>query len=257
MTNERKNFISKLYKVVFGTNHRIRFIVGVASLSIIIVGIRLVAYQTDPNDEVLQIDQQSDGKIILAGKFRNDYIERRNADGTMDPTFSTNWMVGGFNGPVHAFAVEKSNDPNNNDRIVAVGQFTNFDDAVVGYIARLQKDGKLDREFANNIGTGFDNIVRTVRIQASGKIVVGGEFEYFNGSYVKYLARLNSDGTLDTSFNQGEGFDLPVIALDSLPNEQILVGGDFKFYKGNPAAHVLQLENSGEADPSFSLKVMN
>jgi hypothetical protein len=44
-------------------------------------------------------------------------------------------------------------------------------------------------------------------VQPDGKILIGGGFTSYNGdpNANDYIARLNSDGTLDTSFNYGAG----------------------------------------------------
>ncbi|MBI4925964.1 MAG: hypothetical protein HY843_08585 [Bdellovibrio sp.] len=249
--------ILSFINMVKNTDHRIRFIVGTISIGLIIVGIRLVAYQIDPDDEVLSVGVQSTGKIVLAGKFRNDYISRRNADGTNDADFAKNWLIGGFNAPVHKIVIEKSDDYTKHDRIIAVGQFTNFDDAVVGYIARLDKDGNLDRDFANNIGTGFDNTVHTVSIQPNGKILVGGDFTSFNGTKVSFLAKLNPDGTLDSTFNEGDGFDLPVYTIDFIQESQILVGGEFRYYNNSRVSNFVELDETGKRNPASDLKIIN
>ena len=59
-----------------------------------------------------------------------------------------------------------------------------------------------------NVGTGFNNQVLSVAVQADGKIVVGGLFSAPNGSG-QSIARLNSDGTRDTTFttNIAAGFN--------------------------------------------------
>jgi hypothetical protein len=57
------------------------------------------------------------------------------------------------------------------------------------------------------VGSGADGIVEAVLLQSDGKIVIGGRFSNFNGSSCNRLARLNADGSLDTSFSLGVGFD--------------------------------------------------
>ena len=49
-------------------------------------------------------------------------------------------------------------------------------------------------------GDGANSIVETTSIQSDGKIIIGGWFTSYNGTASNYIARLNVDGTLDSSF---------------------------------------------------------
>jgi hypothetical protein len=55
-------------------------------------------------------------------------------------------------------------------------------------------------------------------IQNDGKILVGGRFTDYNGTPRQRIARINTDGTIDTSFVVGSGFnaDVKTIALGNL-----------------------------------------
>ena len=61
---------------------------------------------------------------------------------------------------------------------------------------------------------------RQVVVDAIGRVIVGGDFDSVSGSTYGGVARLNVDGSLDTSFNPGigtynpeTGFNDPVYAL--------------------------------------------
>ena len=80
-------------------------------------------------------------------------------------------------------------------------------------VARLNEDGSLDQLY--DPGTGFDNSVFGVMIQPTGKAVFGGPFRSFNQTRRVGIARLNLDGSLDTSFldtakNQFAGIPNPL-----------------------------------------------
>ncbi len=70
-------------------------------------------------------------------------------------------------------------------------------------IVRFNNDGTIDGSFVT--GDGFDNDVLALAIQPDGKIVVGGKFQRYDGEYRMGLARLNEDGSLDSTFNVGRG----------------------------------------------------
>ncbi len=54
-------------------------------------------------------------------------------------------------------------------------------------------------------GSGADRDVRTIALQADGKVLIGGLFNTYNGVQQKGIARLNVDGSLDTTFDTGSG----------------------------------------------------
>jgi hypothetical protein len=76
------------------------------------------------------------------------------------------------------------------------GNFTSMDDSNYNYVARLNTDGSLDTSF--NTGTGPDNTVYAVDIQTNGQILIGGAFDNINLIGNHSIARLNTDGSLDS-----------------------------------------------------------
>ena len=83
--------------------------------------------------------------------------------------------------------------------------------------------------------------------------LVSGFFSGYNGMSSGGLVKLNSDGTIDTSFNVGLGLSGDVAgtlhygAYDMIETSDnaYLVGGAFKFYNGQPHEHIVKLDYSG------------
>src|ERR1035441_9837201 len=63
--------------------------------------------------------------------------------------------------------------------------------------------GSLDITF--NPGSGVGQYLGCIALQTNGQILVGGSFNKVNGITNNGVARLNSDGSVDTSFNVGQG----------------------------------------------------
>ncbi len=84
-------------------------------------------------------------------------------------------------------------------KIIVAGDFTHWNGEAVGQIVRLNADFSLDRTF--RIGAGTDGRVSTGTVQPDGKIVTFGRFSRLVGFTANAAARLNADGTFDTSFN--------------------------------------------------------
>ena len=87
-------------------------------------------------------------------------------------------------------------------RILLGGLFSMIDSFNRNSMARLNPDGSVDTFF--NPGAGADNTVFAVAEMMSGsvrKVILGGAFNTFNGTSRRNVARLNADGTLDSSFD--------------------------------------------------------
>jgi hypothetical protein len=83
----------------------------------------------------------------------------------------------------------------------------------------------------NNVGTGPDCCgVRSMHLQTyDGKIILSGDFTNFNGTAVNKIVRLNSNGTIDTTFtnNAGLNIDGPARVMANF-NNIFLVATDTK-----------------------------
>src|SRR5690606_12306147 len=84
-----------------------------------------------------------------------------------------------------------------------------LDSTEIRHVARLNLDGSLDKTFRFSGNTAFSggngNIATMLHEEGphQGKILVYGEFTSFDGQEVGYVTRLNSDGTIDPTFNPG------------------------------------------------------
>ncbi|MCU0436394.1 MAG: putative Ig domain-containing protein [Raineya sp.] len=192
---------------------------------------------------VYSVVHLANGKILVGGIFK-DGIARLNADGTIDNTFN---IGTGFNGNGHIFRLILQSD----GKILAGGNFIGYNGTSRNNIARLNADGTLDNTF--NVGTGFNGAVYSVVLQSDGKILVGGSFSNYNGTITSRIARLNADGTLDSSFNTGSGFDATTNALAIQSDGKILVGGSFTNYNGTTRNNIARLNVNGTLDTGFSV----
>jgi uncharacterized delta-60 repeat protein len=136
-------------------------------------------------------------------------------------------------------------------KIVMVGRFTTYRGQSFNRIVRLNSDASIDNTF--NVGSGFNNGVASLAIQPDGKIIVGGVFTSYNGTPANGIIRLNSDGTVDNSFNSGTGFNETVWEIYLQSDNKILVGGSFTQYNGNSYNRVIRLNPDGSVDNSFTI----
>ena len=203
------------------------------------------------DDWVLSSVLQSDGKILVGGFFTSyngtpsNLMARLNSDGTLDQTFNLNANSG------YLSTTEVQPD----GKILAGGYFTTNNGTNVKGVARLHPDGSIDSTF--NIGSGFNSGAATLCRQSDGKILVGGSFSTYNGMTCNRIARLNSDGTLDTTFNTGTAFDqtpvIPQVNDIIVPADgKIIVGGQFNSFNGVAASQILRLNADGSLDTTFN-----
>lgn len=83
-------------------------------------------------------------------------------------------------------------------------QFSNYT-TTQNNLTRINVDGSLDTSFG--VGSGFNGDVNSIALQADGKIMVGGTFTAYNGFSAPNLIRLNANGSVDTGFGLGSGFN--------------------------------------------------
>lgn len=147
------------------------------------------------------------------------------------------------------------------NKIIVVGSFSRYRhlDSVRNGIVRLHADGSVDTSFKSGTGTAgpTGSAVHKVLRQPDGKLIIGGAFATFNGSSRSRIARLHEDGSLDTSFDPGAGFNnnAVVYALCLLPSGKILVGGSFYEYAGQAAQRLICLNSDGSPDTGFTASI--
>lgn len=103
-----------------------------------------------------------------------------------------------------------------------------------------------------NPDPGANNTVLAVALQADGRAVIGGSFNAVNTVPRNFIARMNTDGSLDLSFDPGTGADGFVNAVAIQPDGRVLIGGGFSAYNGVGRNHIARLLTNGLIDPQFN-----
>ena len=172
------------------------------------------------DDTIYSIAIQTDGKIVVGGYAHeidgegNDRfifaLARYNPDGTLDTTFGTNGKVmtdigNGDDDTIYSIAIQADG------KIVAGGYAYEIDgegnDGLLFALVRYNPDGTLDTTFGTNgkvttdVGSGDDDTIYSIAIQADGKIVAVGYSEN-NTDRSFTVARYNPDGSFDTTFGR-------------------------------------------------------
>lgn len=187
---------------------------------------------------VYAVAVQADGKLVIGGVFTQVSgvsragLARLNADGTLDPSFAPD---ADYNG-VYTLGVQPDG------KVIVGGGF-------VAGVTRVNIDGTRDSTFPTVAPNGS---VNALAVQADGKIVLGGSFTSLAGQARSGLGRLNPDGTLDTTFSVGTGFNNSVFAVRLTSNGGIVLAGAFTAYQGSTANRIIRLLSSGTPDSLFA-----
>ena len=192
---------------------------------------------------------QRDGKIVVAGTAYSDggsssdfVVVRYESNGSLDPTFGTGgWVATDIGSSTSDTCSSVALQPEDG-KIVVVGStyryydYYPYQDSVIA-VVRYNTDGSLDTSFDKDgkVTTGIRlySGASCVALQPEdGKIVVAGSTRREGGSGEFALVRCNSDGSLDTSFDE-DGKVTTVIgsygggvsSVVLLPDGKILVAG--------------------------------
>ena len=216
------------------------------------------------------------GRLIVAadqtiyGVFDVDHdgyhILALNSDGSIDSSFNSAAQATG--GEVRAMTVQPDG------KILVAGRFTKYGGVTRNGIVRLLANGTVDPGFApvtlTAANAGFQPPALWVEpaVQTDGKILIAGDFETVNGVACPGVARLNSDGTRDSSFNAtgfslslaGNGTTRPIRGLVIQTDGKIVLGGRFTVSATFAANHtgpiftrlpLIRLNSDGSADQTY------
>lgn len=187
-----------------------------------------------------------DGRIVAGGSFSGfngssrDNIVVLNSNGSVDDSFVPDFI----NGAIQALAAQPDG------RIVIGGYFSTVNFNSHANIARLSFNGKEDPTFGTN--SGPNSGVLALALQSDGKVVIGGEFNQVDGTSRGHVARLNSNGNLDTTFTSGTDASDTVLSLTLDGSGKTLLGGFFQTFNGAFRGGIVRLNANGNADTTFN-----
>ncbi len=222
------------------------------------------------------------GQFITVGNSNHNFIARLNLNGTVDNTFNAgtisgnmvnaiqvqddgNILIGGAFGSFTTYNLQRNNiarlmtngipdltyQPTATSTIQSIflqddgksvlgGVFTSLNQNPRGHVGRLNMDGTLDSGFTAPIGA--NNTVYAVTEDPNGNIYVGGAISSYGGSPRQGVARLFSDGTLDSSFNTTTNPEAPLVRCLAIQADgKVLAGGAFNVFNSVPRTNLVRL----------------
>ncbi len=211
-------------------------------------------FDPSANSTVNSMALQADGKIVVTGLFTQvgtstvGFIARLGTDGVVDPAFN-NASAGGLSASASTLAVQADG------KILAGGFFSTYGGAAAGNLVRINSDGSRDTGF---LCASLNGTVNGLAIAPDGKSLVAGVFSsHVSTAAVSTpllrFARLNTDGSPDTTLTlspRGPGY---INAVVPLPDGKTLVAGYFTSLRGTTVpTGVARINADGTVDASFN-----
>lgn len=208
-------------------------------------------------DYDLKIKYLVNGNIMIMGDYGQigttntpNYlaVHRLLSDGTIDNSY-----MGNFVGDIYGFKYDIAASGK-----IYLGTYTNhnitFNDTLFNFLLGINENGYLNINFLKG-NHSFDKEVRVCKQFQDGNVWVGGRFSYLGNYFSQGLIKLNSMGNVDSTFNSGSGFPTTkygVMDILELPNNKIMVSGQFIEYNETPTENIIQLNTDGTIDNSFN-----
>lgn len=163
------------------------------------------------------------------------------SDGEGATTWESNTQFSDING-VFKKAVKLSNG-----NVAICGDAMSYNGTPYNFMV-LNQNGQLQ------FGVPFNGVVNSFVEQSDGKFICVGNFTDVNGSAYNRIVRLNSNGSVDTSFVVGSGASNVLTSVDVDSVGRVAVTGNSFFYNGSGSSYSgVRLTSTGAFDISYSI----
>jgi len=205
------------------------------------------------NSTINAICELSSGQVLVGGAFTNYgantgysrliILNSSGSIGASELSFINNAIVSGTTAKFPGSVTSIVEQPDG--KILIGGTFVNYGGITgITRLIRLNSDGTLDTAFSDNLKVGTLpkltlGQIDTIQVDSDGKILVGGTFDYASdgssNSHYRFI-KLNSDGTLDSSFMNNVRFSptyTTTISSSLIRDGKYFLGGSFtNYYEG-------------------------
>lgn len=200
------------------------------------------SFNAYPSATVYSIGVQPDGHIVIGGSFSTvrgaprSNLARLTSTGQLDTSFSPT-------SPSLPKILAL-----NNGRILIYGTFTSVNSVARNNVAILNSDGTLDATFVTDATTGPNAAVSAVAQQPDGKFIITGSFTSVGTTPRWGIARLNANGSLDTTFDAGAGTAPSTSGINVatvLTDSSIAIGGSFTNFGIGTQSYLARVNGDG------------
>ncbi|MES2922697.1 MAG: delta-60 repeat domain-containing protein, partial [Verrucomicrobiota bacterium] len=164
-------------------------------------------FDPNANNAVLSFAVQVDGRILAGGDFTNIGGLPRTRMARLDSTTGAADLQYEPSASSSVWSIVVQPD----GKALVGGSFTEIGGQARFYIARLKPDATLDTAFHPT--PNADGSVRSIAVQADGRVVVGGQFTTIGGQPRNRIARLDATTGLADPFNPNASSDVRTIGV--------------------------------------------
>lgn len=197
------------------------------------------------NESIIDISLLSNGKIMVVGQTNGTpsgtFLARYTSDGLLDATFGTGGIIIDSTIPqqyVSGLSIQSD------DKIVVAGN-TSVDFMLVRYTA----SGTLDTTFDNDgkvlTDFGGNDSAAAITIAPDGKIIVAG-WSLSTNYYTFALARFNTDGSLDTTFDSDGKLTTEFGGLSNASGRTVSIQTDGKIVVAGYIRYINDIDKSSD-----------
>lgn len=142
------------------------------------------------------------------------------------------------------------------DGKIIVAGLEDFDWASVRRkIIRMNQDLTIDSTFIYTDKKVYEYSagasIETIGLQSGGKIIMAGNFFESNELLVNNIACLNSNGSINNTFNERTGCNGTIRAVAEQPNGKLIIGGEFSKFNYSLKSNLVRLSKNGTVDRGF------
>ena len=202
-------------------------------------------FDTAAGSRVASISVEPDGRILAAGGFtigpapaQRRNLARLKIDGTLAET-----LFPAADAAVRALARQQD------AKILAAGDFGNIGATPRSSLARFYPHGALDDDVPQVVDDP-DGMVTRLSLHPDGSVTMGGLFEQVLGEPRFHITRVREDWSLDPGFAPGLRVGQRPLCFAPLPDQGLLVGGNFLTINGLPQRQLVQLDQAGIPGPA-------
>jgi uncharacterized delta-60 repeat protein len=188
---------------------------------------------------------QPDGKIIVTGNFTTvngiakKQMVRLNADGSLDNSFAVTGT--GFS------YVPQKIQLLPDGKILVSGNFYAYNEIAAKGMIRLNPNGTRDNTFTSAVD--LSNINGKAFLQPDNKILLA--LASSGTGSLNLLRRLNSDGSIDTAFTDGQLGTGNILNTATQSDGKIIVTGTFSTYNSAPSNSIVRINADGTTETTF------
>lgn len=203
-------------------------------------------------------NQTISGSVDVSGSVGADSITLGNGSGTTTiPSLNDGFNID-FNGSQSPYVNESL--VLGDGKILIAGSFESVGGHTTDSISKLNSDGSVDTSFTSPTLTGgvftpTSKYINTFVTQSDNKIIIVGKFTRVNGESYSCVARLNTNGTLDNTFNNPALSAAEEVRDVVIQNDgKIVIVGKFN---SSPNNGIIRLNDDGTIDASLDVNDTN